>query len=47
MQGHESDEDNGDYFNPEEEVAIGDAKNCELPKNSFTAAVTGLILIKL
>ena len=33
MQGHESDEDNGDYFNPEEEVAIGDAKNCELPKN--------------
>ena len=32
MQAHDSDnDDNGDYFNPEEEVAIGDAKNCELP----------------
>ena len=31
MQAHDSDnDDNGDYFNPEEEVAIGDAKNCEL-----------------
>ena len=34
MQAHDSDnDDNGDYFNPEEEVAIGDAKNCELPVN--------------
>ena len=32
MQAHDSENDaNGDYFNPEEEVAIGDAKNCELP----------------
>ena len=32
MQAHDSDDDNGDYFNPEAEVAIAGDKVCELPK---------------